>query len=748
MAQKSNYALISALYSNETKGLYSDIYFPIIKYSIVKIFSRKELENSYSSADAVNEFIKDKFGIDIPIIVIAKSILKISKFSKDIAIETYEKGNTFRILHASFTDEVNVDGKEQLFSSKLGQIETAYQQFLDEQGCYNDHVSFLQFITDNTDDILGYFENEDSSKVDEKYATLIFFLQFLHDNGTDLYVVANQLFWSSIIVAFLTSERPSIEDTHEGIKTEFFLDTSIVMGLLDLSNPLREIYSKEVCEIIKSSGGILRVNPITLEEIKYILSSVETHGPNPTTDIASACERRNLSSNDLAQIRLHLERLVEDKGINVFPQMSNEEKYKIKNSYKGKKIIQLLGEYRSKNPDSYSSDNFREIHDIYMDDFIRLRRKAKSGIEFIYFLTANVDLISFCKLQHPSANYMISTGKVILDLWMHNAKPIDISSCALTETMAHCLDLHSVKVRSKIVEVSRYYNKTKDNFDPLVYRDFIHKLYHRAKNVIVTVETNPDNEVQIGNSWGKLIQDAVKADNLHYNETIAKANNEKSKLLYQLASQNDELQRVHNAFLEIKERDEQKQERINGLSSHNDKLQKQLSVKEDILKQRENEIKVQLQAKLYVEQLVKLHERKELLSVEVSKLKKQILPLENERRKSFCNWKPWLLNGIALFLIFAAILVFVLDFIKVFSLETYQYWICGSSIAIALFLFNRASALNDKIEIKRKETYAKWERHHLYYGDKLDRLNELSEELANIDKKIKIGNMENAKFYS
>lgn len=41
MAQKSNYALISALYANETKGLYSDIYFPIINILSRKYFQTK-----------------------------------------------------------------------------------------------------------------------------------------------------------------------------------------------------------------------------------------------------------------------------------------------------------------------------------------------------------------------------------------------------------------------------------------------------------------------------------------------------------------------------------------------------------------------------------------------------------------------------------------------------------------------------------------------------------------------------------
>lgn len=51
---------------------------------------------------------------------------------------------------------------------------------------------------------------------------------------------------------------------------------------------------------------------------------------------------------------------------------------------------------------------------------------------------------------------MISTGKVVLDLWMHYSKPIDISNCVLTETMARCLELHRSNVRYKLAEVARF----------------------------------------------------------------------------------------------------------------------------------------------------------------------------------------------------------------------------------------------------------------------------------------------------
>ncbi len=49
--EKSNYALISALYSNSNYVLYSDIYFPIIKYALVGLFAKREESHPYCSAD-------------------------------------------------------------------------------------------------------------------------------------------------------------------------------------------------------------------------------------------------------------------------------------------------------------------------------------------------------------------------------------------------------------------------------------------------------------------------------------------------------------------------------------------------------------------------------------------------------------------------------------------------------------------------------------------------------------------------
>lgn len=129
--QKSNYALVSALYSNKTKGLYSDIYFPIIRYALVKIFSEKVESDTYSSADKVAEYIDEKFGIHIPTIVIAKSITKISmQKDENLQLVIYEGGQSFYINKALFSDdELDIEKEERYFSDNLETIEREYKSF-------------------------------------------------------------------------------------------------------------------------------------------------------------------------------------------------------------------------------------------------------------------------------------------------------------------------------------------------------------------------------------------------------------------------------------------------------------------------------------------------------------------------------------------------------------------------------------------------------------------------------------------
>lgn len=725
--KKSNYALISALYSNRNYGLYSDIYFPIIKYALVNIFAKRKESHPYCNIDIIHDYILDNFGISIPHIVLSKSILKINAQNwGKIELNIYEHGNTFQIQNALFdVDDENIAEREKLFTEKIEIIESKYKEFIEHEGSIDDGLSFIQFISDNTDDILGYFEKQDKSKVDERYATMIFFLQYLSDYEKDLYKVANQLFWGSVIAGFLKSEKPYVEECDDGIKSEYFLDTSIIMGILNLSTPQCEIYSQEVCDIIKASSGILRVNPMTIDEISYILQSVEQNGPNPLTDIASACERYKLEANELAEIRLNLPTEIEKKGISVFPQMSSTDKKRKIQSLQGKHITKLLAESRNKKPISYSSDNYREVHDIFMDEYIKERREKKGTDNHVFFLTANRDLITFCKTMHPSANYMKSTGEVILELWMHNTKPVDISGCLLTETMARCLDLHGTRVRNKIAEVSRLYNKTKSNFNANVYKDFIKKLYSRAKHVIQTVEVCPDNIVE--GEFGRLIKEAVVADNLTYNKEAAKVRNENVQLNESIALKEEEIKTTKEKVESLFSENKKKQEEITNIKKNIDKLSSKL-------KDNENEREQIEKARLKAEKKISLYEEKNKLKDIIIHTEADIAPYIKSKEKSFHNWLPLSFIILSIVIVLTTIsLWFIYYNQSKFFMNNREYITSGMLTLAGIFIsIGLSFNTKDSIEKRRKKAQLKWEA-----KDKNAKYKILKRDLSQYNEKLK-----------
>lgn len=689
--KKSNYAFVSALYASRTKGLYSEMYFPIIKYALAKIFAEKKGESVYCTADEVSEFIDDKFGIKIPTIVIAKSVCKIGN-NQNFSLVVYEKGNTFQI-NGAFYDEDNIEEKERFFSGKLEEIETKYQEFLTQQGCSDDGVTFVQFIADNTDDILGYFENENKKCVNEKYATLILFLQYVHDSDKELYSIVHQLFWSSIVVAFLKSDKPLVNDSNNGIKTEYFLDTSIILGLLELSTSLKQTYSKEVCSIILNSGGLLKVNPMTVEEIKYILEKVEQNGPNPLTDIYDSYTRRKLIPNDLAKIRLNLDKKLLALQIDVFPKMSRPAVQQVINDYKGKAVTKLLGEMRNNSQSLYFKDNFREIHDVYMDDYIKGRRKEKKLNGNIHFMTDNIDLVNFCHAQHEDTSYMVSTGKVILDLWMHNKQEIDVSDCVLTETMARCLGLHKSNVRYKIMEVARFYNQTKDDFDPQVYKDFIAHLYRRAKNVIATAEQISQSGT-IPQSIAKLIKEAVEKDNEAYNNSLAMATRKNQELQKESEKKEKQIENIKNAVADLRDKVDGSNKQIGDLESEKNKLSDSLQQHKNKLLKATAELAQSRQEQEDAKRKISLFQQKDKCLEKKKILEKELEPLKLKRKKAFRNsTSKYYMFGGCLCIIFVVVMV-----IAVF-MELLDRWMISIALAplsLAIYFYNRKHSLDDR----------------------------------------------------
>lgn len=594
---------------------------------------------------------------------------------------------------------------ESAFKASLIEIESEFAHFLEIENVFDDKVSFVEFISQNTDAILDCLDRDVDASDDGKYISLMFFLEQLKRDNDKLFRVANQLFWSSIIVAFLESERPMVSNSETGVSAEYFLDTSIVMGLLELSTPEMEQCAKEVCDVIKSSGGVLRVHPLTIEEMKAILQSVEANGAYEGSHIASAYQRRKLNPVKVAQIRVDLIKHIEKQGVSVFPNPQREDKRLAIFAYKGKEEVRKLAAKRSHSDVSYSDDNFREIHDLFMDDYIRDQRKSRKDREDIFFLTTNRDLKTYCATErHPGQDYMISSSKVILDLWMHNTKPSDISSCMLTETMAQCLNSHRSKVRAKVHEVAKYFKDNGEDFSPELYRDILCKLYRRAKGVISAVETHPDDPQQ----YMQAILEGNTNDNTYFDSYSSQITVEKEKLEKQVGSLSDETERKSQ---EIGSLNAQNQ----TLEHEKSKLESDLNIAETALTASLAESKEQKTKLEAAEHLNNLYAKRDALTEKLAQLKATIEPLEKDRNSSFSYRTPMVLMVLGVISIVMFGVLIVLDKTGVLKVESWELYI--TLVSIGGILVASSFALNSEERRKRlrEEAYAEWDEKHPSY---------------------------------
>lgn len=497
-----DFSLISVLYDAKGSGLYKDVYFPIIRYSLVSLF-RKDEKREYYDVEDLKAYIQEGFGLSIPTIVL-KRVVETIHGNKDFVVTSY-KDDVFQIERLwDCKDYDDIEDKAIKFHDSVEQLEGTFAEYV-SKSCYQEPITFLQFISDNTDDILGFFENEDASKVDEKYAIITDFLQYIHATDPSIYDTANKLFWGSIIAGFLKREDPPI--THSDTKEvyEYFIDTSIAMALLDLSTTTKKQYAEELLSIIKKSGGVLYIHPITKLEIYNIIQSVEeAQGPYPTSDIASAYERRHLSSSKLATIRSSITTNLEKIDITITPIVREESLKDSIRKMQGDTYVELLYRMRTQINSNTSMDDsrdlvrgnpkFREIHDVYMMNYIE-KRQRELHRDTIRFITLNKDLIAFTNRDCKKTGLMMHPYEIMINLWMHNS----ISSKEtnfLTEALTRCQLMQESSARRKLSLVAKYYNERTDGFNPDAYKAVILSLYKRERNVVRYIDEVCEGETE------------------------------------------------------------------------------------------------------------------------------------------------------------------------------------------------------------------------------------------------------------
>lgn len=109
----ANIALISTLYNSKGADFYKDIYFPVIKYAAMNIYFESEDAQKYFDIIGLQERIKNKIGITIPVPVLRNSIKALSRRSdQDVILELYQKGDYF-VIRKNWDADINVSIERQ-----------------------------------------------------------------------------------------------------------------------------------------------------------------------------------------------------------------------------------------------------------------------------------------------------------------------------------------------------------------------------------------------------------------------------------------------------------------------------------------------------------------------------------------------------------------------------------------------------------------------------------------------------------
>jgi hypothetical protein len=569
MLNKNNLGLIATLYSNHNANLYSDIYFPIINYSIATITKSQNGIEQYYDVEFLQETISKEFGIKIPLIVLKQAINALVSQNKDIKIRLFSKGEKF-LIEKEWDLYTDNSIEERLSSVLLNydELEDSFQKYLEENSVTSDK-SFLEFFSDNTDDILKYLDNlEAIPNVNENYYHLVNFLIQIKKKNYRLFKLANTTFWASVISAFLK------RDVDLKIKPEkqvqYYLDSSLVLGVLDLDSELNTIYGEELVSAITAAGHKPCIHPLTIKEIDGILQSVEKSGPHPGSAIEEAYYRRNLNAVSMLQIRNSLAQLLKKSNIQILENNSPNELDDIGKSYKNKPKVKSLKGRRG-----FSNGGIRDVHDIFMCDFIIKRRGNVQNIEKTNssFVTLNTDLIVFVKKEYShTISPTLHPSNVISDLWLHDPKCTLTKDNGLTIMMSRCISLNNTDVRRKLGQLAKFVDT--DSITEDDYTAIYNSLVNRSKSILNKIgdlkneskEESKSIVVDIIEVSKKEEQNRLKKIHALENKTdeIIK-NNEKLTIDLELFKKTIENNKKHQT--DVEKNSKEKDEEINKLKT-------------------------------------------------------------------------------------------------------------------------------------------------------------------------------------
>ncbi|MBO7322001.1 MAG: hypothetical protein J6U51_00235 [Bacteroidales bacterium] len=354
---------------NNTKKLTNgqlDIFVPIVKKAMSRMSEGKGLKGENISE--IGNTVLELFGVDVPIPVMRKILILISKElnSKEETIFELYNDDGFWIKSFVFSDfDETIQSSEQ----NVRRIQVLFEKFCRLSKVQQDECDIIRFIEKNIASLSAYFAKTDPS-TNQDYSIEAKFVDFF--KNTEVYDQIRDLFLGALLSSYLTYQPSELKTN-----VILLLDTNFIVSMLDLNTPESTKTCKQLLQIGGNLGFKFQVLQDTIEETQGLLyykaDSIDNSailGIVNREDICNACRRRNLNKTDLQKIADNLTKeLVSSYNVTIVPYTE-----KIKNKAKHSTEFGILKQYRSSEKSA--------LHDAMCIQYVREQRGTKPLSEF------------------------------------------------------------------------------------------------------------------------------------------------------------------------------------------------------------------------------------------------------------------------------------------------------------------------------------------------------------------------------
>lgn len=519
----TTYSFFAALTENST-DIYSAVYVPICKRAL-SLYAKNQ---TIGSDQDICNLISSEYGIDVPLLIIRKLIKSVvndlsRKDKTKLDFQIIENGNNFSFSFKSFSF-CDIEESYNVERRKSNALQQAFEIFAKEQGeNINNIPSFSDFINKNKNKISSFLSgrvNDITDCSEVSFMPHVRFLQYIEQNNDNLYKATKQIFIGSVIASYLESDFDLEAKLEKG--TSYYLDTQIVLELLDLQRAEDTPPTKELIKLIHETGGNIRLMDITLDEIKTnIQNAINNYDRNhPATTINEACARLGKNKTWLIALHGNLDNLLQtDYKINI-DKVPESDIERFANTDDATQLKEIWFRKHS------------AVHDVVAYLHVREKRKYDSNKKLLqkasyWFITANRKLCEFniTKKVNGNTSEIIMPDELTSLLFLQNPKKLSgrVSSIGLNELIAQTLS-EEYPSRDLINEfdsaVSSLQNISADDYKILLSSISqestikIHKLLHGSisepekfnKDIHAIIETERNNKLKTDNKHKIEIQ--------------------------------------------------------------------------------------------------------------------------------------------------------------------------------------------------------------------------------------------------